>query len=1038
MKNKLFVSLLILILQMPYLAPGVAYAQEPAATSSAEFAIPTVSSLVAAVTALFKKPEPPETPVTIRHLSKKEFRSDEDALFFLENAEERQKLETTVTDPKGNPIDLPVQLSQIGTNITMTVEPPKDFIPGTYTVTVKESDGPTVAKTEFVWGVLAINTHKSIYLPNETAEIAIAVLDDNGAMVCDADVELRIKSPNASTASSEAVLSTKNGKIIINEECQIKAVTVKPDYETSYVVGGVGTYAMNLTATTKNGTHSITDKFQVWESVPFDVERTTATRIYPPESYPVNFTITANQDFVGTIVETVPHKFTIGPAQSGTSYDLAQSATGSASPKEVLGASTTGISMPFNGPYPITQGFGALVTDAGLLGKYLTYGLAGHDGLDFGLPIGTEIKATGDGEVILADEKGDYGITMVIQHPWGRSYYGHLSKMVVEQGKKVTRGEVIALSGNTGESTGPHLHFGIKPVSNDTQNGYYGKVDPLPFLTALSTPLPVLIGQVLSASDSGAQNTPQGQQMKILTAFDQPQEVPDGEPDTKQLSWDVSLKKGETIALGYTYKAPLISPYLYTLGPLKFIKNCHAELVSASPTSDPEILKQVQDDKACQNNEVFAEQREWQIAADVVVSGTTVANAEYNSANGSNIVFVSDTTGYVFYVDSGHPCNYRKTTDGGITWGSTVAVDSQTDCMRVQVWYDRWTPGDTGNSIHIVTADDSAADDNLWYNRLDTATDTLLVAANAVQSISQDKDNTFAFADKTNIHTITKGTDGDLYVGVHDVTSTTELSFIKKCTATCNTGTNWTDAGTNPLDEASGDMVLLVPLASANIMALRLDNSTNDIQSKVYNDSAGTWDAGWTTIDADVPNNGQYDPLMSAVVNPSNYEIYLAYTADNDTLVTADHDIRTAIYNGSSWTAKTDALIDSNDGTGSNMGLTGVKIGLDTNTNDLYVLYTARSNILNAATTNVYLRKSTNLMTNWGSRSQVNTSAAADFYSPFFTPISNERLYAVWGDYDAAVRDIFGETAVDLVPKEFLLRHGKNFNGSGVRQPYTF
>lgn len=73
---------------------------------------------------------------------------------------------------------------------------------------------------------------------------------------------------------------------------------------------------------------------------------------------------------------------------------------------------------------------------------------------------GNPIFAIDDGEVIPKSIGVDqYGTTIVIQHSWGKSFYGHLSEVYVKDGQKVTKGDKIALSGNTGLSTGAHLHF---------------------------------------------------------------------------------------------------------------------------------------------------------------------------------------------------------------------------------------------------------------------------------------------------------------------------------------------------------------------------------------------------------------------------------------------------------------------------------------------------------------------------------------------------------------------------------------------------
>ncbi|AFJ47406.1 murein DD-endopeptidase MepM [Shimwellia blattae] len=88
--------------------------------------------------------------------------------------------------------------------------------------------------------------------------------------------------------------------------------------------------------------------------------------------------------------------------------------------------------------------------------------IAPHRGVDFALPQGTPVLAVGDGEVVVAKRSGAAGNYVAIRH--GRSYttrYMHLKKLLVKPGQKVKRGERIALSGNTGRSTGPHLHYEV-------------------------------------------------------------------------------------------------------------------------------------------------------------------------------------------------------------------------------------------------------------------------------------------------------------------------------------------------------------------------------------------------------------------------------------------------------------------------------------------------------------------------------------------------------------------------------------------------
>jgi len=86
-----------------------------------------------------------------------------------------------------------------------------------------------------------------------------------------------------------------------------------------------------------------------------------------------------------------------------------------------------------------------------------------HSGLDIGAAIGTEIRAPAPGTVVFAGRLPEYGITLIIEHGSDtKSLYGHLSRLKVVADQTVERGQVIALTGNTGRSSGPHLHYEIQ------------------------------------------------------------------------------------------------------------------------------------------------------------------------------------------------------------------------------------------------------------------------------------------------------------------------------------------------------------------------------------------------------------------------------------------------------------------------------------------------------------------------------------------------------------------------------------------------
>ncbi|MEV0257940.1 M23 family metallopeptidase [Streptomyces sp. NPDC050732] len=121
-----------------------------------------------------------------------------------------------------------------------------------------------------------------------------------------------------------------------------------------------------------------------------------------------------------------------------------------------------------------------------------SFGLGGsmwshkHSGQDFAVPVGTAVESVHGGTVVKAGPNGAgdgpaYGNAVVIKHSNGTySQYAHLSQIDVRVGQNVGTGQRIALSGNTGNSSGPHLHFEIRTTPN-----YGSAVDPVRFLSSV-------------------------------------------------------------------------------------------------------------------------------------------------------------------------------------------------------------------------------------------------------------------------------------------------------------------------------------------------------------------------------------------------------------------------------------------------------------------------------------------------------------------------------------------------------------------------
>jgi hypothetical protein len=130
--------------------------------------------------------------------------------------------------------------------------------------------------------------------------------------------------------------------------------------------------------------------------------------------------------------------------------------------------------VPLSGDYVVTARFGDLGA----------HWATAHTGVDLAAPLGRPVLAAAGGQVTYADWDGGYGMKVEITHAGGtRTWYAHLSTISTDGGRVVAAGDVIGQLGSTGNSTGPHLHFEVRPSPQGTP------IDPEPWMAARGAPL---------------------------------------------------------------------------------------------------------------------------------------------------------------------------------------------------------------------------------------------------------------------------------------------------------------------------------------------------------------------------------------------------------------------------------------------------------------------------------------------------------------------------------------------------------------------
>jgi len=237
------------------------------------------------------------------------FKSTEKAEFEINTKD--KNLRYKLTDSSGQEITFSKKISKKNDKNILSIDQPQNFRPGKYVLEVTDSFGQTET-IEFYWGVLVINTNKSVYLAGDTAYLQMASLNEYGNTLCDSNLKLEITDTSGQTTTSNI---EKSGS------CANNNITDDPDYFTHYQTTATGTYQMKLKNLDNN--FEISDSFEVKTSLPFEVERIAATRINPFSSdYKMTIKVKANEAFKGYIIEKKPDDFQIINSKFGWNVDM--------------------------------------------------------------------------------------------------------------------------------------------------------------------------------------------------------------------------------------------------------------------------------------------------------------------------------------------------------------------------------------------------------------------------------------------------------------------------------------------------------------------------------------------------------------------------------------------------------------------------------------------------------------------------------------------------------------------------------------------
>lgn len=350
--------------------------------------------------------------------------------------------------------------------------------------------------------------------------------------------------------------------------------------------------------------------------------------------------------------------------------------------------------------------------------------------------------------------------------------------------------------------------------------------------------------------------------------------------------------------------------------------------------------------------------------ADVTIDASTVAH-HYTAAQGDLVVWKTDQVGYVLFISSGRKVQYRKTTDGGATYGSAVSIldtgETTNGYQTMAAWFDQSTTGDSGTKVHVVGLDKNNA--RVRYRSLDVSSDTLGTEVSVVTGLTED---TSGFANDyiRSYLSIAKARGGNLMVFGH----TGNTVFMYRST---DGGSTWASKSTSIWDAGLEQDWMLVPAADTDandLAAFIRDDNTDTIYFYLYDDSADSWDGG-TTVGAFMPTGDWYDDgwSMDVVIRHSDGKAIVAWWNDENNAIAdllCSECVLTAA--GKTATAKTNVV--------GNLGASGeCALFIDQATGNLYAAYLKGGTWQSSV--DVLYKKSTDGGSTWGTETQLNTTS---------------------------------------------------------------